>query len=266
MDSIRVFVDGARRGSGGDALLGGAPLRPFLGISVSSRPLPVDQMAKALSWSLQGDHPVMPVLIADEIAYLNYKALSHYSKGNAMRRALRDAEFQLALWRDALQKLPRAQAAKVHFLRWPDISTAEYQRRVNVVREAFGREGALREAILDLTEGFILRTGKTVTEERKLALAEYVLEELPLLLFGVQWDGAQYQAMVYPTRQPAEMSRLVQAIRSEPAYGGLRRDLRADHLEFNTLIDLVFPSGAPAPEAAPPFEQGADLSLAYMGG
>jgi len=242
----------------------GLRLRPFLGVSVSSRPLPTAQAVEALNWSLRGEHPVLPILIADEIAYLNYMALSHYSSGNAMRRALRDAEFQLAHWQEALWQMRSPTAGKARFLRWPEVATPAYRERVAAARAEFKRGGALRQAVLDLTEGFIQRTGKTVTEPRKLALAEYVLEELPLLLFGLHWEGTQYQALIYPTRHPAEMGGLVQAIRSEPVYAGLRRELRADDLEYNTLIDLVFADCGPAdePRLPPPGAPGADPSRA----
>ncbi|MGR8934358.1 MAG: tRNA-dependent cyclodipeptide synthase [Gammaproteobacteria bacterium] len=215
--------------------------RPFIGISVSSRLPPVDKARQILSLALQTPYPALPLLIADEIAYINYRAFKHYSSGNCMKKVQRDADLQIACWQEALSHLPRQQSERVRIMRWAEILTSEYIRQQSVVREAFEQGDLLHHRILALAESFIRHSGKTVTEQRCLDLSEYIIQELPLLLFGIEVDDTRYRMLLYPTQAatPTEMQSLIVALCRHPAFAELRIRLNTGIPAYARTVQLI---------------------------
>jgi tRNA-dependent cyclodipeptide synthase len=213
--------------------------RPFIGISVSKRVLPLEQTVKILSWLLHSPSPVLPILIADEIAVINYKAFKRYSGGSCVKKVQQDSDLQISHWQQAADCLPPEQSRRIRFVRWSEIVTDLYGRQVALVRSEFEQNPLLQDTILALVTSFIRSTGKTVTTQRCWALAEYIIQELPSLLFGIEVDTIQYQLLVYPTHYPTEMYRLVIAIRRHPAFAEFFTQLQNPPLENNKIIQLI---------------------------
>lgn len=220
-------------------LLASSRHRPFIGISVSNRLLPLETTVKVLSWVQHSPAPILPILIADEIAVINYKAFKHYSGGSCLKKVQRDAELQISRWQAAAEQLPPELSQRIRFVRWPEIVTPLYQQQVEVVRSEFARGGLLQETILALVENFIRYLGKTVTPQRCMDLAEYVIQELPSLLFGIEVDGIYHQMLIYPTHYPTEMQRLVVAIRRSPFFADFLAALHSPSLEYNKIVQLI---------------------------
>lgn len=228
-----------QNGDRGNGFFATSRYRPFIGISVSNRLLPLETTASILSWSLQSRAPILPVLIADEIAVINYKAFKHYSGGSCIKKVQRDAEQQMARWSEAAHCLAPEQSSRVRFVRWPEIVTPLYRQQVAAVREEFEKGGLLQQSILSLVENFILYTGKTVTTQRCFDLAEYIIQELPSLLFGIEVDDVRYQMLIYPTPYPSDMQHLIVAIRRYPAFAAFLATLRSLPLEYNKTVQLI---------------------------
>ncbi len=226
-------------GGYGNSVLASHRYRPFIGISVSNRVLPLELTVKILAWILHSPSPIVPILIADDIAVINYKAFKHYSGGNCVKKVQHDSTLQIRHWQQAAACLPPEQSQRLRFVRWPEITTDLYTRQVAQVRSEFEQSESLQELILALVASFIRSTGKTVTTQRCHDLAEYVIQELPSLLFGIEVDRIQYQLLVYPTHYPTEMQRLVIAIRRYPIFAGLLAKLREQPLENNNIIQLI---------------------------
>ncbi len=216
--------------------------RPFIGISVSSRLPPLDKAVQVLNLALQSPFPSLPLLIADEIAYINYRAFKHYSSGNCVKKVQHDADRQIARWQEALAHFPTEQAERVRVIRWQEILTPKYSRRQAELRAEFACNDLLRKPILALTESFIRHSGKTITEQRCLALSEYVIQELPLLLFGIEVDGENHRTLIYPTNTatPNEMQALIITLRRHPEFAALRTRLGGDKPAYAKTIQVIF--------------------------
>jgi tRNA-dependent cyclodipeptide synthase len=236
---VEIRFSDENGGGLGEGVFSTARYRPFLGISVSNRPLPLQTAVKILNWSLQSRCPVFPILIADEIAHINYKALSHYTFGGALKRARCDGERHIALWREALRYLPPGQAERIRFVRWPEMMTPIYQQQIAIVRDEFERNEDFRRIVIEFAEGFISRSGKQLTPKRGLAVSEYIIQEIPALVFGIKVDGVQYQMLLYPSTSSTEMSRLAVAIQKQQRFGEFRDRLKIEPLEHNTLVDIL---------------------------
>lgn len=215
--------------------------RPFIGISIGSRPLQPQTCQDILRWCLQCPHPLLPIMIADDIAYINNMVFSKYTRNYALKRARRDGDRHIAWWSDALTHLPEEQARRVRFVRWPEVETELYKRQVEITREEFQKGGLLHDAIVHQVQDYIERTKKSHSEERCAALAEYVIEEFPSLVFGIQVDGVQYQTSIYPTTHPSPMQNLLTYVETEPGLEELRAKLQVQPLEYNRLIEVLVP-------------------------
>ncbi|MDD5276295.1 MAG: tRNA-dependent cyclodipeptide synthase [Methylovulum sp.] len=235
---MKVFL-AEQNGQPHNGLLTSSRYRPFIGVSVSNRLLPLDATIKVLSWVLHTPAPVLPILIADEIAIINYKAFKHYSGGNCVKKVQGDAEKQVAHWQEAARHLPAEQHQRVRFVRWTEIVTPIYEQQTAAIRAEFDQGGLLQQAILSQVESFIRYTGKTVTTQRCLDLAEYVIQELPSLLFGIEVAGQQHQMLVYPTHYPTGMQRLIVLIRRSPAFSKFLATVRSQPLENNKIVQLI---------------------------
>lgn len=224
--------------------------RPFIGVSVSSRPPPPEKILDILHWALRSRTATLPILIADDIAYINYRAFNH-SHGKALKEVERNAERHLALWQEALPHLTAEQSRRVRLVRWNEILTPRYVQQQADVREEFAERGVLYHSILALVEGFIRHAGKTVTAERCLGMAEYIIQELPLLLFGIELDTIHYQMLIYPTHYPTEMQSLIAAIRRKPEFAAFLGKLHTEALEYNKIIQMIIAEQRPETAALP---------------
>lgn len=214
--------------------------RPFIGVSVGCKPLPVDIAVKTLQLSLATDAEIVPVMIADDLADINYQVLSDYSAPAALRRARRDGDKHLASWQEAVKRLPSADAERVRFVRWPEVLTGDYQRQVEVVQEEFNAEGQLRSFVLGMVKSHTESLNRNIDDERCLKLCEFIIEEIPSLLFGIVLNGVQYQLSLYPTRTIPPIHLLLDQLRYADFYEDLRNQLfGVSHLEFNTLVVLL---------------------------
>jgi hypothetical protein len=264
---MKVYLAEQSQGQG-DTLLAASRYRPFIGISISSRTLPLAATVPLLAWVLRSPTPILPILIADEIALINYRAFKRYGGGGFAQKVQRDAQLQIDSWQAAALQLPAGQAERVRFVRWPEIVTPTYQQQVEVVRSEFAQGGLLQKTILGLVEDYIRSTGKTVSSQRCFDLSEYIIQELPSLLYGIEVDGIRYQTLVYPTAHLSEMHALVLSIRRKPGFAALREALQACvipgvsvPLEHNKIIQFIL-SGERHP--APPADQQPALAHSHQ--
>jgi tRNA-dependent cyclodipeptide synthase len=242
----------------GRRLLSAPGCRPFIGVSVGSRPLQPATYQEILRWCLQSQAPLLPIMIADEIAHINYMVFSKYTRNYALKRARRDGDRHLGYWSEAVAQLPPEQARRVRFVRWPEVETALYRQQVEVAREEFAKNSRFYAAIIHQVADYILRTNKTYSDERLLALAEYVLEEFPSLLFGIEVDDVQYYTSLYPTTHPSPMQSLLNYVQEEPELAEFRARLQPRPLHYNALIEVLLPEDGIRREPAPPAGQPAE--------
>ncbi len=254
---MKVYL-AEQRADCGDSLLATSRYRPFMGISISNRALPLADSLTILKWALRTPSPILPILIADEIAVINYRAFKRHGGGGYAQKVQRDAQLHIGQWQEAASQLPAGQGERVCFVRWPEILPPTYRQQIEVVRAEFAQGGLLQQTIFTLVENYIRSTGKTVTSQRCFDLAEYIIQELPSLLFGIEVAGIRYQTLIYPTRYASDMQGLVLAIRRQAGFAGLRSALQNSYvpedgkpLENSKIIQFILSGQRYAPPPAP---------------
>jgi hypothetical protein len=71
-------------------------------------------------------------------------------------------------------------------------------------------------------------------------MSEYVIQELPLLLFGMELENNKYQMMLYPTYYSSEMLNMIAKIRRKSIFSDLLTKLIAiEQTNFNKIIQMI---------------------------
>ena len=231
-----IYID--KNLNSAECLFSTSKLSPFVAISVGSKPPCLEKAIDILRWLLLSNSESIPILIADEIAHINYRGFG-YSTGKVLNQVAAAMEKQLSVWGNALNHLTDQDKLRFKMVYWSEIVNPKFIEQQNIIRSAFAEQAELYEEILFLVEVFIKSTGKTVNSKRKTIMAEYVIQELPLLLFGIQLDDVNYRMMLYPTYYSSEMVSMISAIRRKPCYSKLLISLRGDKLEHNKIIQMI---------------------------
>jgi tRNA-dependent cyclodipeptide synthase len=223
----------------GECFFSSPKYKPFIGISVGSKPPSLDKAINILKWALKSDSNIIPILIADEIAHINYKGLG-YSTGKVINQVTNAKEKQLNVWESAIKHFSNNDKLKFKLTYWNEIVSPTFQLQQNIIREDFSKETELYEAIISLVEVFIKSNGKTVTHKRCVDMSEYVIQELPLLLFGMELENNKYQMMLYPTYYSSEMLNMIAKIRRKSIFSDLLTKLIAiEQTNFNKIIQMI---------------------------
>ena len=222
-----------------DNLFSNDKYRPFLGISISARPPPLDKSISILKWMLRSSSSLLPILFADEIGKINYRVFGD-SEVRASKMVEKNKIIHVDLWKEALSKFTEKERSRFVFIDWCDIVTPKLIIQQDIIRESFFEQNDLYHAVFPLVSLIIRNAGKTVTLQRCLKMAEYVIQELPTLLFGIEFNGINYQMLIYPTFfECTEMEHLIAELRSQPHYSILRDKLCFEVFEFNKLIQMI---------------------------
>ena len=218
---------------------------PFIAISLGSRPPSLEKAIRILKWALQSNVKTIPILFADEIAHINYRALG-YSSGKALRQVSLAKENQVITWQTAINHLSDSDKLIFKLTNWSEIVSPEFVQQQDIIRKEFSDNKELYNLVLWLVEGFLKSSGKTITSKRCIDMAEYIIQELPLLLFGIELNCIHYQMMLYPTHYSSEMISMIAKIRRKSEFKTLINKLLSIHpLEFNKIIQIIVSEKTP---------------------
>ncbi len=221
-----------------ERLFSTSSLNPFLAISIGSRPPELDKAIAVLKWMLKSGSKTIPILITDDIWLINYIAFG-YSHGKALKQVKNGKDRHMIFWEDVLRHLKPEESLRFRFVVWKEIITPIFIEQQNLIREVFSEKTELYNAILLLAEEFINNSGKTFTLNRCLGMAEYIIQELPALLFGIEIDNVRYQMITYPTFLPSKMINLIAFMRVKSQFSELLFNLSKGDLEYAKVIQMV---------------------------
>jgi len=202
------------------------PYNVFIGISVGIKPFTKELAKQWIEWSLKHTKEKVAILVADEIAKINYRILSGYSEGKSQKRALRDGDEYVDFFEELLKDFSKDEQEKVSIVRWKDIFTEKLQTIKEILDQEFDINPKFREQILEFLRRYVGRRKKELSEEKLTFLAQYILFELPTLLEGIQYKGTEYRLLLYPTYVGSGMSEFVTDIQNGRKFRALRDKLK----------------------------------------
>ena len=237
--TMNIFTDHEGFFDSADAFFANSKHIPFIAISIGTKAPELVKVLDILRWVLKCSYNIIPILFVDSISTINYRAF-----GDSEARALKEVEKSKSkheiVWREALLQLTHIEKLRLRFVGWDEIVTPRFIAQQDIIREDFLKKESLYDIIMPVAEFIITSSGKTNTPERCLKLSEYIVQELPMLLFGIHLDNINYRMMIYPTyTATSEMEGLLAAIRGGGRFSTLLDNLRGQNLEYNKLIHMI---------------------------
>ena len=171
----------------------------FVGVSLGNKFFSPKNIKEYLLWALESTKESVLVLVADEIQAINYQVLNNYTEGRAVNVAIRKGEEKKQEISKVVSSLLEDQQNKVIIADWGDLrKLPEYQGQIDVVKSEFENNPEFQEYIIRIIDENIgvVRPELNLSDKKKLA--GYVLEELPSLLCGINYDGRVYTLHPYP--------------------------------------------------------------------
>ena len=173
----------------------------WLGVSLGNKYFTKDNLREYILYSLKYTREKVLVIIADRIHAINVEVLDGKNKGRAERIVMRLGEKKFNEIKEILEELQPKDATKIQLVRWDEIVDEEYKKRLEIIKYEYIHNEEFKSYLLN-----IVKSGKSNKTEKlnKLddikmdRLAEYVMEELPLLVDGVTIDDVIYTALAYP--------------------------------------------------------------------
>lgn len=168
----------------------------FIGVSLGNKYFSEENIKDYLLWALENTKEKVAILIPDKIHSVNYEVKSSYSKKRAEKLAFKEGEKVKSVIENIFKELSPERRAIVDILKWEDIETDEYKIMVAILREEFGKNEKFRNLIIEIVKENVQSKDPDGSDYEKLAI--YPLEELPMLVSGIEHRGTRYDLLPYP--------------------------------------------------------------------
>src|SRR3989338_150961 len=168
----------------------------FIGISLGNKYFSKENIKDYLLWALENTKEKVAILIPDKIHSINYEVRNKYSKERAENLAFREGEKVKEVVENILSEMELEKRALVNILKWESIETNEHKSMVEILHKEFENNKDFRNSILEIVKENIQSEKLTDSDYEKLAT--YPLEELPMLVSGIEYDGIAYDLLPYP--------------------------------------------------------------------
>ena len=122
---------------------------------------------------------------------------SAYSQNDVEYWMARDLQRLLdyAEWRNFLQVIEKAKTAIDKVAAWAKVSVG-HKNMVAILREEFEKNEKFRNIIIEIVKENIQSAELDNSDYERLAV--YPLEELPMLISGIEYGGIRYELLPYP--------------------------------------------------------------------
>lgn len=175
----------------------------WIGVSLGNKHFVKENIQKYIKWAIEHTKKNVLVVVADAIHAINLEILDNRTRNGALNRALKLGEQKYLEIKDILNELPEDMSEKVYLVRWNDIvDTDHYKNNLKIIKDEFKNNQKFYSHIIELV--------KQARKDRKSKLkklsqkdidrlAEYILNELPLFVNGVQGrNDTVYTLIPYP--------------------------------------------------------------------
>ncbi|OYV63282.1 MAG: hypothetical protein B7W96_00420 [Parcubacteria group bacterium 37-58-5] len=167
------------------------------GFSLGNKYFTPEHIRAYISWGLNHTKEKLGIIIPDTIQAINYEVKNGYSPKRALSVAMRKGEELEVLIKRLTEEL-RVPEEKVRIIHWEELKDADYKWNLTVIKESFEENPAFRKTVVDMVADtpHIKSLGLSETDHKKLAL--YIINELPVLINGLELDGTAYTLFPYP--------------------------------------------------------------------
>ena len=170
-----------------------------VGISLGNKWFTPENILGLVEWALEYTKEFVVVYVADSIHTINIEVRNRKRPKKAREIALRMGDEILRKTKELVdEKFTPEQLAKIHYAKWDELLTPEYQKKLDFLREKYKIDPTFRETIIKLINDFTKEENRTFSPEEKLKLGTYLVEELPELLCRVPIRSLPFDGNAYP--------------------------------------------------------------------
>jgi tRNA-dependent cyclodipeptide synthase len=168
-----------------------------LGLSLGNRYFTPERIRSYLLWSVENTKDKVVVIIPDKIQAINYEVKNGYSPKRALAVAMRKGDELEATLRKIIAE-SHVPESKVHILHWGNLEDEHYVDTLRVIKEAFEHNQQFRNDIIQMVRETPHIQTLGLSEPDLVKLAQYIVNELPVLINGVTIAGEWYSLFPYP--------------------------------------------------------------------
>jgi tRNA-dependent cyclodipeptide synthase len=176
----------------------------FIGISLGNLFFSKENLRGYVLWALKYTCEDVVVMIADDIQAVNYQTFKELNEEEALVKARELGEEKEITVRRIISVLPEKDRNSIKIIKWKDVASEEYSRKVGLIFEEFEKNEKFRKTIVGIVSSAFGDKMKDIDESGVLKLSEYVLNELPLMIEGLNYGNKFYSVMPYPRKTPLD--------------------------------------------------------------
>lgn len=176
----------------------------WIGISLGNRYFTKEHITEYIKWAIENTKEKVLVVICDALHAINIEVLDKRTPEVSFQRAIKIGDQKYAEAQSIIDDLPGVYKNKINLVRWKDILGSEnYKNNLGVIIDEFKQNSEFHDYIIDIVKQGRPDRAETISKlsaERLDRLAEYILNELPHFINGVQGygDGTIYTLLPYP--------------------------------------------------------------------
>ncbi|MCX6716330.1 MAG: tRNA-dependent cyclodipeptide synthase [Candidatus Taylorbacteria bacterium] len=171
----------------------------YLGISLGNKFFSKENLKKYLDWAFDYTKERILFVIADTNHAKNYEVFNDYSPEKALRHALRDGDKVVSIINEIIADIPKDKRDIISIVRWADLQNLPYYKRMGrVVFDEFKTNQAFQDFVLNVVKENLKDRASELSIDQKKKLAEYVLDEIPVMVNGIEFNNYLYNLYPYP--------------------------------------------------------------------
>lgn len=171
----------------------------FIGISLGNKYFTKENIKKYLLWALENTKEDVLVLIADKNHAINYQVLNGYNSERALQVALRKGIETEDSIKKIVRGLPKEKHPLIKICKWDDArKSIYYKNKIKIFLNEFKENNKFHNLIIKIVQENLNAKAEGLNLEQLEKLSLYVLDELPILLNGVEFEGKIYDLHPYP--------------------------------------------------------------------
>ena len=171
----------------------------FIGISLGNKYFSKRSIKKYILWALKNTKNDVLVLIADKIHAINYEILNNYESKRASSVAIRRGEEMYLSVQKIIRSLPKKKQNLVNICRWEEARKSQYYKdKIKIIHMEFKKKKKFHNLIIKIVRENLGKKAKGLNCKKLDKLALYVLDELPIILNGVEYRKKIYTLHPYP--------------------------------------------------------------------
>lgn len=169
-----------------------------IGISLGNRWFSKENLTEYIKWALENTKKDVLILIADSNHSINYEVFRDYDKDKALNTALKEGREKEKMIKRIIHNLPKETHSKIKIAKWGDARKSEYYlSKIEIIKKEFMRNKEFYNFVMRVIKENLGERIEKFGKEKRERLADYVLDEIPILL-KTEYEGEAYNLLPYP--------------------------------------------------------------------